>query len=265
MNVVANHLAARRCLPVALLIAVCHLAQAQTAIRLEGDVWAPYVMDPASGREGFMVEIAELALARAGYTVSFAAVPWTRSLMNAERGANDGIVGIYFSQARERGFVLPSEELGISVNNFFVKKTSTWTFSGARSLKTMVLGTIADYDYGELNPYIEKMAAERSKALHIGTGNNALQKNLRMLLADRITVLIEDPVVVNFAAHEIGVDQQIKAAGAVEPRNPVGIAFSPKNPKAAEYASALSSGIQKLRESGELKAILDKYYVADWK
>lgn len=222
-------------------------------------------MDPESGRKGFMVEIAELALTRAGYLVSFEAVPWSRALMNAESGACDGVVGIYFSQARMKQFVVPDEELGVSVNNLFVRKDSNWTYAGVESLSTMVLGTIANYDYGELNPYIDKLRREHSQWLHVGTGNNALQKNLRMLLANRISVLIEDPVVVNHVAREIGLDQTIRLAGNVEPRNPVGIAFSSKNPKSEEYAQTLSDGIRKLRKSGELQAILAKYYVSDWK
>jgi hypothetical protein len=44
-----------------------------------------------------------------------------------ENGEVDGVVGIYFDQAKKRALVVPSEEIGISIDN---------------------------YDYGELNEYI---------------------------------------------------------------------------------------------------------------
>ena len=222
-------------------------------------------MDPAHGKKGYMVDIAETVFVRAGYRIDFTVVPWSRSLVETENAVSDGIVGIYFIQAREKNFVVPSEEIGISTNYFFVKSDSNWTYSGENSLKPMVLGVIADYDYGELNPYIKKLGTEKSHALQIVSGNEALEKNLKKLVASRITLFIEDPVVVNYVARQIGVDKQIKPAGMVQPRNRVGIAFSAKNPKSDDYARILSEGIQALRKSGELKTILDVYGVRDWK
>jgi len=248
-----------------LLASLSLLARAQAdTIRLEGDVWAPYVMDPAGGRKGFLVDIAEAVFARAGHQVVFSAVPWSRSLMETENGYVDGVVGIYFSQAREKGFVVPDEEIGISVNKLFVRRDSTWIYTGPQSLESMTLGVIADYDYGELNPYIEKLKNARSKSLQINSGNDALQKNMRMLQAGRITVFAEDAAVAGFVARQAGFADQFKPAGVIPPSNRVGIAFSPKNPRAEEFARILSSGIRKMRASGELKSLIDKYEVADW-
>lgn len=222
-------------------------------------------MDPASGRKGFMVDIAERIFARAGHTLVFAAVPWSRALMNAENGSNDGVVGIYFSQADDKDFVVPDEELGISINSLIVRNNSRWRYTGVNSLRSMILGVIADYDYGELNPYIEELKAAHSNALQITSGNDVLQQNLRKLLLGRITVTVEDTVVAHYVARQIGVDDQLRVAGAIEPKNRVGIAFSAKKPNAADHARLLSEGIVSLRQSGELKAILDTYAVTDWK
>lgn len=247
--------------------ALAQSSQVSPTIRLEGDVWAPYVMDAASGHRGFIVDIAELVLTRAGYQVRFDAVPWSRALMNADRGAIDGVVGIYFTQAREKGMVVPNEEIGVSVNTLYTRKESTWRFDGPPSLEAKRLAVVADYDYGELNPYVERLRKGNDERLHVGSGNDVLQRNLRMLLVDRVDVVVEDSIVVNYVAHHMDGDVLgcLRVAGVVEPKNRVGIAFSAKNPHAAEYARALSDGIRKLRQSGELKAILDAYYVKDWK
>jgi polar amino acid transport system substrate-binding protein len=236
---------------------------AQT-IRLEGDVWAPYVMDPATGRKGFMVDIAEQVFLKAGYQVSFKAIPWTRALQDVESGQADGVVGIYFDQAKKMALVVPSEEIGISVNELFTKKEATWTYTGVPSLDTMVLGTVADYDYGELNDYVAEQLRTSSGKVQEVHGNEGFRMNLSKLLANRVTVVVEDAMVVDYISRSLGLANRIKAVGTLESRNKVGIAFHP-GPRGPLYAKILSDGIARLRKSGELKAILDPYQVVDWK
>lgn len=248
-------------------MAVCAAAPAAKMLRLEGDVWAPYVMDSADGRRGFMVDVAERALTRAGYQVSFAAVPWSRALLNVERGTVDGVVGIYATQAHAKGLVWVEEELGVSINTFYARQDSGWRYTGLSSLDAVRLAVIANYDYGELNAYVERLRQVGDLRLQVSSGNDVLQRNLRMLLADRVDVVVDDALVVDYVARHMDGDVagRLRAVGTVEPRNRVGIAFAAQNPRAAEFAQALSDGIRKLRQSGELKTILDRYEVKDWK
>lgn len=59
--------------------------------------------------------------------------------------------------------------------------------------------------------------------------------------------------------------QYIQAKGvAVKPEKAC-IAFSPALPQSEKYAEILSAGIAELRKSGELKQILSKYGLEDWK
>ena len=235
------------------------------AIRLEGDPWPPYLAEPGARNKGFMVDVAEAAFKAQGQAITLQVVPWTRALQDLEAGRADGVVGIYAGQAREKGMLLPAEEIGLSVNKLFVKADSTWVYSGIPSLGGRVLGTIAGYEYGELDSYIADQLARNTGKVDEMHGDGALQANLNKLLLDRVTVIVEDAIVVNFATRELGLAGKVKAAGSVEPKNKVYIAFSGRNPKSASYAKALSEGIVKLRRSGELKAILDRYGVADWK
>ena len=240
------------------------LIQSQT-IHLEGDVWAPYVMDPSSGKNGFIVDIAKTVFERAGYSFHFKVVPWTRTLIDVENGSADGAIGIYFTQAYEKKFIVPDEEIGLSINKLFVLAGNTWTYKNQHSLDTMVLGTITDYDYGELNEYISSLHRSHSPFLQVQSGNEALEKNIKKLVNGRISVLIEDDLVLNYFARVLKVEKNIVEAGIAKPFNKVGIAFSTKNAKSVEYAKILSTGIQNIRKTGELKIILDKYHVKDWK
>jgi polar amino acid transport system substrate-binding protein len=239
-------------------------AQSKT-ITLRGDVWPPYVMDPSDGKQGFMVDVAIAALGKAGYTVAYENAPWTRALDDATAGKIDGVVGIYFSDAKSRNFVLPGEEIGISVNKFYVPKDSTWTYTGLASLDKIILGTIKDYDYGEVSPYIDSQVKANSKKVDVMFGDKVLENNLNKLLAGRIGATLDDQLVIAYVAGKMGIFNKIKEAGIAPPTNKVGVAFSPKNTQSAAYAKALADGIIKLRASGELKKILDKYGVKDWK
>lgn len=234
-------------------------------IHLEGDSWEPYVMDAQADRPGFMVEVVTKALGKAGFSVDFKVIPWTRALADTASGKADGIVGIYFDQALKKHFIVPEEEAGISVNHLFVLRSSSWVYSGPRSLETQILGTIADYDYGELTTYIEDQIKSKSGRVQVVFGNDALQSNLRKLAAGRVTVIIEDALVAVHEARILGYLVLIKSAGTVRPANKVGIAFSAKNPQAVEWAQMFDRGMRALRQSGELKSILDKYGVSDWK
>ena len=247
----------------AVLGALARGASAQT-LQLEGDVWPPYVMDPATGAKGYMVDIAEAVFRKAGYTVSFRPTPWPRALLDVASGRSAGIVGIYYTQARLRSFIVPSEPIGISVNKLFVRSDSNWTYTGSDSLKGMVLGTLSGYDYGELNPYITSQIRQNTGKVDELHGNDALQANIRKLLEHRLDVLIEDQLVVSYAVRKLGVENRLKPAGTVEPRNKAGIAFSPKDPNAQAYARLLSEGILELRRTGALKAILSRYAIPDW-
>jgi polar amino acid transport system substrate-binding protein len=211
-----------------------------------------------------MVDIAEAVFRKAGYAVSFQPTPWTRALADTAAGRTAGIVGIYYAQARQRSFIVPSEPIGLSVNRLFVRADSSWTYTGADSLHGLVLGTIAGYDYGDLNPYIAGQLRANTGRVDEMHGNDALQANIRKLLERRLDVLVEDQLVVAYAARKLGAENRIRPAGTVEPRNRAGIAFSPKDPKAQEYARILSAGILELRRSGALKPILGRYAVTDW-
>ena len=234
-------------------------------LTLEGDSWPPYVISSSQGGNGSIVDVAMEALARAGYKIDFLATPWTRAIKDTENGTVDGAVGIYFSEAEEHHFVVPEEELGLSVNKFYVIKGNAWRYTGTTSLEHITLGIIDSYDYGEINPYIADKRNANSIRIAVVFGDKALQKNFLKLLAGRIDALVEDQAVVLYIASQMGISDKIEEAGVSLPANKVGIAFSPKKPMAKEYAKALASGIRQLRASGDLQKILDAYGIKDWK
>lgn len=245
-----------------LAFAACASTASAATITLVSDEWCPYNCTPGSDKPGFMIEVATKVFADAGHTVEYSIVPWSRAVEETRKGKYDGAVGA--TQGDTEGFVFPDNDLGLSANVFIAKKGSAWKFADMGSLSTISLGVIRDYSYGdELDAYVEQNAKDATK-VQVASGEDGLGTNIKKLEAGRIGALVEDRNVVEYELASLG-----KQAAYVEVGNlgedPLYIAFSPAKPTSAEYAKLLSDGIAKLRASGELAKILEKYGLKDWR
>lgn len=235
-------------------------AQAAT-ISIVADEWCPYNCAPGSEKPGYMIEIAQKVLGEAGHTIDYRNMPWSRAIEEARRGKFDAIVGAARGDATD--FVFPAARLGVSANVLMVKAGNPWRYTDMASLEAVSLGTIRDYSYGdELDAYVG--AHEKDpKRVQVASGDTALETNFKKLEAGRIDVLVEDRNVVEYHLAGSGQSAAFGAAGDLG-EDDLFIAFSPANPNASEYAKLLGEGVQKLRASGELAAILAKYGLKDW-
>ncbi len=235
-------------------------------ITIRADEWCPYNCDPKSDKPGFMIEIAKEAFGKAGHTVDYQLLPWSRALREAEAGKIVAVVGASKEEADEHSLLAPSIEQGVSENVFIVKKGNVWRFKGVESLNEITLGAIKDYAYSkEIDGYIKKNIHDPNK-IGLIAGEDALGIDFRKLLLGRIDVLIETKYVAQYKAKELSLQNEVEIAG-VDADGDVRnfIAFSSANPKSKEYANLLSKGTEELRASGKLKEILVKYGLEDWK
>jgi polar amino acid transport system substrate-binding protein len=95
--------------------------------------------------------------------------------------------------------------------------------------------------------------------------DNALEQNFKKIMAGRVVTTLESVYVAEAKLKEMNLVGQIEQAGLMGEPTPMYIACSPAKPSSKEYAKLLSEGVKKMRASGKLKAILDKYGVKDWK
>ncbi|MBF0200218.1 MAG: transporter substrate-binding domain-containing protein [Desulfamplus sp.] len=231
-------------------------------IIIAADNWCPINCEPGTSMPGYMVETARKIYEKEGHTVEYIVRPWARAIHECRTGKINGIIGAFKGDAPD--FIFPENELGLISQAFFVKTASTWSYNGIKSLEGVKLGAIIDYDYGEeLTQYIEKNKDSRMVDL-IG-GSDPLMMNINKLMGDRIDVIIEVPPVLWYKASEMGVKDQLRVAGRMDEPESAYIAFSPDNHSSQKYADILSHGIENLRRSGELKKILEKYGLEDWK
>ncbi|RDH43750.1 substrate-binding periplasmic protein [Zooshikella ganghwensis] len=230
-------------------------------ITIRADKWFPINGEPKDEKPGYMIEIANAIMSEHGHQIDYKMMPWQRSLLEVKQGNYDCLVGVSKSEAPD--FIYPTESWGKVGSTFYVKKGNTWTFKGIDSLENQRLGVIGGYDYSDdLDAYIENK--QSSPMVKVISSNNALEKNLRKLVAGRITVTVGADLVVKSKLNELGLSNDVVEAGLLLEPEDIYIACSPAKNVSQNYVQLFSDGIKKLRETGKLKTILDKYGLDDW-
>ncbi len=238
-----------------MVMAFSFSVQADT-ITLVSDPWMPYTGVEGSGDNGFMIEIALETLSAAGHTVVYKNVDWDTAIEEARKGAYNAIVGAAKGDAPD--FVFPENSQGESVNHFFVMKDNPWKYNGIESLKGKKIGVLKSYSYGDaLDEYF--------KGNPNVTTEEQLIKLLELMSEGKVDIIIENYYVFMLQCMKAYMLKEIADAGSDGIKDPVFIAFSPADSKSAEYAKIVSDGTEKLRQSGVLATIMDRYGLKDWK
>ena len=240
-------------------------ARAET-ITLVADTWCPYNCEPGSEKPGYMVELAAKAFARHGIKVEYKVMPWARAIEDSRQGKYNGIIGAYYSDAPD--FIYPKISQGTCQFAFYVRANDAWIYTGATSLSGRSLGVINDYSYSqELDTYIESQSGNE-KSIQVASGDNALEINIRKLLASRIDSFIEDRQAVSYTLSQ-SVDlkkNDLKEAGILpdesDENGAIFIAFSPNHPNSEKYAKILSDETESMRKNGEMAEILFRYGIS---
>jgi polar amino acid transport system substrate-binding protein len=242
-----------------LLTAVLATAGAQKIISLEADYWMPFNGD-GKAETGYMIDIAKAVFEPKGYQVTFTVTPWARAVADTRSGKANAVVAAGVDDAPD--FVFPKEEQGLGVQTFYVKAGSPWKYSGVESLKGLKLAVIKDYTYfPELDDYVKASPA----GLVVTFGEDPLRDNLRLLVAGSVDVVVDATAVLAYMTNKMGIKGKVAMAGNGGSPLKMYIAFSPADPKSKVYANMLSAGTIALRKSGELKKILTRYGLSDWK
>ena len=229
-------------------------------ITIVADEWLPYNGSPNSDNPGYGIEISTIIFEEVGHTVTYITMPWNRAVQSTRNGDYNAVIGALHEDTPD--FLFPEEEFGYSINGFFVSATSNWKFYDLNSLLDQRIGIIKSYSYGEELDFFLQNHTDNTEIIY---GENSLEKNIRKLLFGRIDVVIEDRNVINLKLKEMGITKEITLAGLYDKGENVYVSFSPVNPKSSEYTQIFSQGIRKLKDSGELAVILNKYGVVYWK
>ena len=230
-------------------------------ISVRSDKWCPYVCEPKSDKPGYMVEITKTILEKHGHTIDFQIVNWARAINETRKNKVTALIGCSHSDGPE--FVFPSEPIGIMKNHYYVRQDSTWVYKNPQSLDGKRIGIGNGYTYGDV---VDKLIKAKHKSFVTIAGQRPLDQIMKMMTAKRLDAFVENPAVLRYTLTQL--KKPLDTYRAVSPNladDPyLYVSFSPANPKSPQYAALITKGIAELRQSGELKKILDRYGVQDW-
>ncbi|UZE95374.1 substrate-binding periplasmic protein [Alkalimarinus alittae] len=240
------------------LIFLSNFSHAET-VTIRADNWFPINGNPESATPGYMIELATRIFGDAGHTVDYQTLPWKRAIVFVRKGLHDCVVG--GNRKDTPDFVFPNVSWGVDSAVFYVKKDEKWRYTDLQSITSIQLGLIGGYAYNdEFTAFIKKNKAH----YQLLTAENSLENNIKKLMAERITATLESPLVMQAKLKEMELVDQIIPAGQLGESFDIYIACSPAKASSKALVKLIDEGTQKLRQSGELQTILDKYGVKDW-
>jgi polar amino acid transport system substrate-binding protein len=236
-----------------------HLAVAAETLTVVADEWCPYNCTPNSARLGFNIDILKAIFEPQGIMIDYRLMDWEQALKETAQGKHGAATGGY--RENFEGWVIPTEEIGLSTQGVFVKKGNPWKYNGPSSLAGKKFGQIPEYTFGF---GIDEYLAQNKGSVVVASGDDPLADLMRKLLLGEIDLLIEDTFVSSIKARELALTDKLSEAGRL-PGLPVYVAFSPKRPESKRHAALFDKGIRELRSNMKLAGILKKYGIADWK
>jgi polar amino acid transport system substrate-binding protein len=245
----------------ALFLSFCVVAQPKEVI-LAADRWCPINCGENDPQQGFMVDVARLALRKFDYTVRYIEMPWPRAIAMARAGEIHGIVGAYKDDAPDLLFADPPLMV-ISGNTMFTRVESDWIFKGVESLNSVKLGIVKGYAYGDgITDYINKNLTDPTR-INMLAGDSPVERNIKLLLHGRIDVVTGSPPVIWHIAKELQVSKLLREAGqAGTPKNCY-IAFSPRRGDIAVVMPAFKQGVTELMRNGKIRKLAWAYGIPD--
>lgn len=239
-----------------------NLAQAERIITIAGDEWCPINCAENSSEQGFLIEVAEQALASMGYKVRYIELPWNRAVKLAREGQIDAIVGAFKDDAPD--FLFPTEHLlSISPSSLFTLSDSSWQFDDLSSLDSQVLGVVTGYDYGEkMNRYIAARSELNDESLLSLFGNNVVSRNIDLLRNGRVDVIVASNVIFWYQTHKAGDAYRFIEVTQVQPEEPVYIAFSPAIEDGTSVIKDFDNGVRRMKSMQQVAKIANKYRIA---
>ncbi len=223
-------------------------------MRIRADNWMPMNGDPADEKPGYVVEILRAICAQNGHELDYELMPWDDSLAAARAATIDGVIGAGAAEAE--GLILPAEPIGTARVALWLRKEKSWVYHGVESLAPLRLGVNPGYSYwGEIDAYIKTAVAPQVSAF---SGDDPLVEMIRKLHSGELDVVPETESVFVWNARVLGFAPEDFRSEYTHAGDPIYVAFS-SGEQGRKWVALFDAGMQRLRESGELRRILERY------
>ena len=244
---------------IALLLCLLPYSIAADEVTIVSDRWYPYNGTPNSPLPGYVIEIAQYSLAKAGHTIKYQLWSWEQSVDLVSKGSRDCLIGDYRSAIPS--YAVPEQHMGVDQTVFITRKNNNWQYSGIESIKNLRIGTVHGYKYSpEMHEYIKTTP----KNLSATKGKFALEQNISALVNGQLDAVVDSKNVLTASLKKQQWLEEVKFSGALNQPYKIHIACTPQKSQAIEYVKLIDDGLIELRATGQLDAILKKYGLNDW-
>lgn len=232
-------------------------------ITIVADEWCPFTCADDNSKQGILVDIVREALSRHGVKVEYKTMPWTRAIAETRAGKHSAIVGASPEEALD--FIYPSLPQAVSHLAFYSLKENPWKYdhNDKKSLEKISFGAVADYSYNKtIDEYIAKHKKEPAH-VQLAYGEDALEVNIKKLMAGRIGAILEEDMVMRRYLEEKKLSDKLVRVGVLpEDRSSfLYIAFSPHDANASTYTWLIDQEMLRMLYSGRVTEIMNEYGV----
>jgi len=249
---------------VALLVVVSLPVNASSdynVVVVHSDQWMPFNGTPESGEEGYAIDVLREIFREYGIKVLYEERPWKRSVADLEDGLADMVVGAFKFEMPD--FIFPETTIGVSRMGFY-SSLPHWEFVDFADLRRVKIGIVSGWGYRK---WLLEDYAKHPDNYEALSGDDAFPRLMKMLVERRIQAIPSTSAVMDYYIKSHGLTGKVFFGGFGPNPQPMELYFalSPAKPKRSkELAGIIDKGIRKLRDSGKLEEILNRYGLHDW-
>lgn len=237
-----------------LLLLVPLTSMARTIV-VVGDPYPPFT-DPQNPQDGLALEIIRAAYKTQGHQVRMEFMPWARAEKGVTEGTYDVLAATWRTEARAKVLVF-STPYSVSTIKFIKRRGDPFEYQGLDSLKNKRVGAVRGYAYGD--SMTSPTAFVRDDVVDFAT-------NLRKLMVNHIDLTLEDEIVAKFMLRREfpELHDKIEFSKSALSRNLLHITVGLKNPAHTELITSFDKGFERIKASGVLDKIYQKYGLGKW-
>lgn len=211
--------------------------------------WPPYISS-ALPDNGYMAQLLREIFLPAGYSVEIMYLPWQRAVHSLNHADIAGYFPEYFDETIQDKSCIFSESIPGGPLAFVHKTGRTYYYKKLVDLQ--------HHHFGVVSGYINFKEFDEADYLTKDYAPDDLT-NIRKLLADRISIIIGDPLVINYLYNTriTPGGKQLEVMHPYLEEKSLYLCFNPKYKDAQAINTVFSTYLAKLKNSGRLKELHD--------
>jgi len=218
--------------------------------------WCPYTCSEQGDEANIIGKYITELLAKHNITVNVQSYPWARAVHFASIYEVNGLLTATPAEAPSLSFTkTPIANFQVC---FYSHKSSDWQYQSPLKLDNLTLGVIKGYGYqDEIDEYISQhSSSERIMSL---SGNKGLIRLISILKKQRVDVIVEDKLVMNWQVKSNNIDvTDIKNAGCTTPQ-PFYLALNSKTPQSKALIELLDMEFARQENQQKLQQLIEQH------